>query len=147
MNKYKLIATLAASVFVISGCGTSETSSEEFSSESAVSGEISEAELEVKGEFVTIAEKAIKENYHIDNFNIDMGSDKLDVFHMEDDKNPETGEEYQNVISGMSEFTYQDNIYNLHLIYSKTSEDTYKILYLSSNYNFDLDVEVPLESD
>ena len=111
MNKYKLIATLAASVFIISACGSSETSSEEVASESAVSGEISEAELEVKGEFVTIAEKAIKESYGIDNFEIDISSNKLSVFNSTDEMNSETGEEYNNVINGMGEFTYQDNIY------------------------------------
>ena len=147
MNKYKLIATLAASVFIISACGSSETSSEEVASESAVSGEISEAELEVKGEFVTIAEKAIKESYGIDNFEIDISSNKLSVFNSTDEMNSETGEEYNNVINGMGEFTYQDNIYRFNILYSKTSEDSYQILFMDSDYNHDLGIDIPLDSD
>lgn len=147
MNKYKLIATLAASSFIVSGCGSNETSSEEVASESAVSGELHEAEDNTRGEFLTIAEKLIKENYGIDNFQIDISSNKLSVFNSTDEMNLETGEEYNNVINGMGEFTYQDNIYRFNILYSKPDENSYEILFMDSDYNHDSGIDIPLESD
>lgn len=147
MKKISLLAALAVGILFITACGSSESASKKAESESAVSGEIHEAGLEVKGEFVTIAEKSLKENYHIDNFKIDMSSSTLKVFNSTDEKNAETGEEYKNVINGMAEYTYQDKIYNLNLMYSKTSKDSYKILFMDTNYDHELGIDIPLESD
>lgn len=147
MRNINLLIALTTSTLLISACAGEEKVNEVKESSSAVSGEAYEDAAEMKGEFVTIAEKTLKEIYNIDNFKIDMSSSKLNVFHSPDDKNSETGEEYTNIITGMTEYTYQDKIYNLILIYSKTSEESYKILSMSTNYNHDLGIDVPLESD
>lgn len=140
MKKIRLALDLSTSVLLMTACGSEEVVKES-------SSVVSENTNEIKGEFVTIADKSLKDIYNIDNFKIDMSSDKLNVLRSPDDKNSETGEEYKNIITGMTEFTYQDKIYNLILIYSKTSEDAYKIISMSTNYNHDLGIDVPLESD
>lgn len=140
MKKIKLALALSTSVLLMTACGSEEVVKES-------SSVVSENTNEIKSEFVTIADKSLKDIYNIDNFKIDMSSDKLNVLRSPDDKNSETGEEYKNIITGMTEFTYQDKIYNLILIYSKTSEDAYKIISMSTNYNHDLGIDVPLESD
>lgn len=140
MKKIRLALALSTSALLMTACGSEEVVKES-------SSVVSENTNEIKGEFVTIADKSLKDIYNIDNFKIDMSSDKLNVLRSPDDKNSETGEEYKNIITGMTEFTYQDKIYNLILIYSKTSEDAYKIISMSTNYNHDLGIDVPLESD
>lgn len=140
MKKIRLALALSTSALLMTACGSEEVVKES-------SSVVSENTNEIKGEFVTIADKSLKDIYNIDNFKIDMSSDKLNVLRSPDDKNSETGEEYKNIITGMTEFTYQDKIYNLILIYSKTSEDAYKIISMTTNYNHDLGIDVPLESD
>lgn len=94
-----------------------------------------------------IAEKQIKELYSIDNFKVNYTDSSFKVFRMPDDKNSETGQEYKNLYSVIGNFTWQDTQYHFSMLYSMTDEDNYTVISLTSNFNNDVSIDIPIESD
>lgn len=138
-----IILVLAIALPFILG-DKSKTDESKGKTQSSTSGDWSDAD---KSEFLVIAEKYIKQTYAIDNFKIDDSSDKLKVYNSPTDVNAETGEEYKNIINGISEFTYQDKVYPFTLLYNKIDKNKYSVLYLYSNYDSTKGIDVPLKSE
>ncbi|MGY3748107.1 hypothetical protein ACWN8P_12685 [Vagococcus salmoninarum] len=142
MKKKLLVAILLSFCLVTSACSDKSNSRDKKKDDKTRN--TFTIEKDSKGEFITLAEKHIKELYQIDNLKLNTNPDILKVYGSPDEVNSETGEVYKNVINGITEFTYQDKVYKLTFLYSKTDDEHYKVLYLYSNYDTSKIIDVPL---
>lgn len=144
--KKKLLTLIMLSLCLITSACSSKTDTKNDKTYESTKDTFT-IENDSKGEFVTLAEKHIKELYQIDNIKLNMKSNVLSVYGMPDQVDSDTGEVYKNIISGSTDFTYQDKVYKLTFLYSKTDDEHYKALYLYSNYDSNKTIDVTLEDD
>ncbi|WP_375178772.1 hypothetical protein [Enterococcus rotai] len=140
----KKIITVLVMLFILVGCGNSTEKERDFNQTNT---EVKEGSNEEIAELSVISENQIKKLYGIDNIKINYTTKDFKVFRMPDDKNAETGEVYKNVYSGIGDFTWQDKIYHFSILYSMVDDSKYNVLSLTSQYDTDKIINVPLESD
>lgn len=128
----------------LTGCGSEQKEERSFDTPNT---EVREVGTDVKSESSVIAQKVLEKQYGLANFKVNMTDKDYKVFQMADDKNAETGEVYMNLYSTLGTFEFQDKNYPFTMLHSMKNESDYAVLYFQTNYDDNLTIDTPLESD
>jgi hypothetical protein len=141
-----LFAGLANSLTTKNDKKTASSESIELKKETKSDDTVKAVNTSQKAEFIVLAEAQIKKAYQIDNFKIDTSENNLKVNIFPDNKSSDGKTTYKNILNGAGEFTYRDKVYKFSFMYSKINSDSYKTLYLYSDYDKNKGIDVPLKN-